>query len=85
MISTISEAKAHLSELIERVLKGEEIVIGRAGKPVAKLVPYVESVEPRVGGQWKGKIWLADDWDAPMTEEELKEWYDGPIFPEETT
>ena len=79
------DAKTHLSELVARAERGEEVVITRHNKPVAKLVPYVESVEPRVGGQWKGKIWLADDWDAPMTEEELKEWYDAPIFPEGTT
>ena len=72
MISTISEAKAHFSELIERVAAGEEIVIGKAGKPIAKLVPYAESDAPRVGGQWKGKVWIAEDFDAPLPDDLMK-------------
>jgi prevent-host-death family protein len=51
----IHEAKTHLSKLIERVAAGEEIVIGKAGKPVAKLVPYAPR-EPRKPGAWKGKV-----------------------------
>ena len=64
-ITNISEAKASLSKLIERVLRGEEIVIGKAGKPVAKLVPYdLESTPRELGvGHWKGRIWMADDFD----------------------
>lgn len=64
-ITNISEAKASLSKLIERVLRGEEVVIGKAGKPVAKLVPYALNSEPRQlgAGRWKGKIWMADDFD----------------------
>lgn len=64
-ITNISEAKASLSKLIEKVLKGDEVVIGKAGKPVAKLVPYdLESSPRRLGaGNWRGKIWLADDFD----------------------
>lgn len=57
------EAKTHLSRLVERVLSGEEIVIGRAGKPVARLVPYDEGrrATPRPFGLLKGKIWAAPD------------------------
>ncbi|MCA9897525.1 MAG: type II toxin-antitoxin system prevent-host-death family antitoxin [Ardenticatenaceae bacterium] len=64
-ITNISDAKATLSKLIERVLHGEEVVIGKAGKPVAKLVPYNLETEPRqLGvGNWHGKIWIADDFD----------------------
>lgn len=64
-ITNISDAKASLSKLIERVLHGEEIVIGKAGKPVAKLIPFDLKTEPRQlgAGQWKGKIWMADDFD----------------------
>lgn len=47
-VTNISEAKAQLSALIERVLAGEEIVIGKAGKPVAKLVPFERPSRPRV-------------------------------------
>lgn len=70
MINT-HEAKTHLSRLLERVAEGEEIVIGKAGKPVAKLVPYVETKEPRKLGTLKGKIWLAPDWDSDETNEEI--------------
>lgn len=64
-ITNISEAKASLSKLVERVLSGHEVIIGKAGKPVAKLVPYTEDTSPRrLGvGQWKGRIWMADDFD----------------------
>lgn len=63
VVTNISEAKAQLSALIERVLAGEEIVIGKAGKPVAKLVPFERPSRPRVPGALKGKIWIADDFD----------------------
>jgi prevent-host-death family protein len=46
-ITNISEAKASLSQLVEKVLKGEEVIIGKAGKPVAKLVPYDHDSSPR--------------------------------------
>ena len=64
-ITNISEAKATLSKLIEKVIKGEEVIIGKAGKPVAKLVPYDLDSSPRqLGvGHWHGKIWMADDFD----------------------
>lgn len=64
-ITNISEAKASLSRLIERVLQGEEVVIGKAGKPVVKIVPYELDETPRKlgAGNWKGKIWMADDFD----------------------
>lgn len=59
----IHEAKTHLSRLIERVEQGEEIVLCRAGKPVAKLVAYTVPVLPRKPGALKGEIWIADDFD----------------------
>jgi prevent-host-death family protein len=61
----IHDAKTHLSRLIERVEAGEEITLARAGRPVARLVPYRRASEPRRPGLWKGKLTLADDWDAP--------------------
>ena len=62
-ITNIHQAKTQLSRLIERVLQGEEIVIGRAGKPVAKLVPYERSAQPRQGGQWRGQVAIEDNFD----------------------
>lgn len=62
-ITNISEAKAQLSALIEKVLAGEEVIIGKAGKPVAKLVRYHRSEEPRRPGALKGKIKISDDFD----------------------
>jgi prevent-host-death family protein len=62
-VVNIHEAKTHLSRLIERVSDGEEIVIAKAGRPVARLVPYDESDEPRKPGAWEGRLWVADDFD----------------------
>ena len=62
-IYNIHNAKTHLSKLIERVRKGEEITIGKAGKPVAKLVPIYRDSEPRRGGQWQGRVKIAADFD----------------------
>ncbi len=65
-ITNISEAKASLSQLVEKVLRGEEVVIGKAGKPVAKLVPYDHDSSPRdlSQGIWKNQIWIAADFDV---------------------
>jgi prevent-host-death family protein len=63
----VHEAKTHLSRLLERVERGEEIVIARAGKPIAVLSPYVPPErQPRVPGIWKGQVWMSDDFDAPL-------------------
>lgn len=68
----IHEAKTHLSRLVERVEAGEEIVIARNGKPVAKLVAYAEpKKEPRKFGEWEGKVWISPDWDSDETNEEI--------------
>ncbi|MBX7233908.1 MAG: type II toxin-antitoxin system prevent-host-death family antitoxin [Caldilineales bacterium] len=64
-ITNISEAKANLSRLIEEVMQGEEVIIGKAGKSVARLAPYKTDPSPRQlgAGAWKGSIWMADDFD----------------------
>lgn len=59
----VHEAKTHLSNLLERVERGEEIVIGRSGKPVAKLVPYKKPGRSRRPGAWKGRVRIAADFD----------------------
>lgn len=67
----VHEAKTHLSELLKRVEGGEEIVIARAGQPVAKLVPLRKRTDPREPGGWEGKVWIAPDFDAPLPDEIL--------------
>ncbi|MBI2321762.1 MAG: type II toxin-antitoxin system Phd/YefM family antitoxin [Chloroflexi bacterium] len=67
----IHEAKTHLSRLVERAERGEEIVIARAGKPVARLVAYAADQSPRVPGCMRGLIRVADDLDAPLPPEVL--------------
>jgi prevent-host-death family protein len=62
-VVNVHEAKTHLSRLLERVAAGEEIVIAKAGRPVARLVPYQEELEPRKPGGWEGRVWIADDFD----------------------
>lgn len=63
----IHEAKTHLSRIIERVEQGQEIIISRAGKPVAKVVPLTERVHRTGRGSLRGKIDLAADWDSAET------------------
>jgi prevent-host-death family protein len=62
-ITNIHEAKSQLSKLVERALKGEEVIIARAGKPMVRLVPVRDNDAPRKGGQWKGKVRIAEDFD----------------------
>jgi prevent-host-death family protein len=63
-IINVHAAKTQLSKLLERAEAGEEIVIGRAGKPIAKLVPYVAERPKRVFGRMKGQIVIHGDFDA---------------------
>ncbi len=69
ILKNISEAKAQLSALLEAVQKGEEVLICKAGKPVAKLTAYSGAKEPRKLGMFKGQIFMADDFDAPLPPE----------------
>ena len=64
-------AKTHFSRLLARVARGESIVIARAGKPVARLVPYEDPGRKRVPGQDSGKVWIAPDFDAHLPDELL--------------
>ena len=67
----VHEAKTHLSRLLERVEAGEEIVVARAGKPVARLVPYEDSRPTRVPGTGRGEIEIADDFDDDLPDDLL--------------
>jgi prevent-host-death family protein len=62
----VHEAKTHLSRLLERVERGEEIVIARSGRPVARLVPLEPVERRRPLGLDKGRVWIADDFDTPL-------------------
>ena len=62
-IMSIHEAKTNLYELLRRVAKGDQIFIGRAGAPIAKLVPYSTSPKGRRPGFWRGKVVIANDFD----------------------
>jgi prevent-host-death family protein len=63
LITNISDAKARLSSLIEKVRAGEDVIIGKAGKPVAKLVKYEMKEVQRRPGALRGKIKIAEDFD----------------------
>jgi len=69
----IHAAKTHFSRLVERAANGEEIIIAKAGKPVARLMPLAVSARPRRLGLLKGKIKIAEDFDAPLPEEILRQ------------
>ena len=72
----IHEAKTHFSKLVARAAAGEEIVIAKAGVPVAKLVAFREP-RPLKLGLWKGRAWAADDWDSDETNEEIAKLFYG--------
>ncbi|HEV2323418.1 MAG TPA: type II toxin-antitoxin system prevent-host-death family antitoxin [Terracidiphilus sp.] len=67
----IFEAKTQLSKLVERAEKGHDTIIARAGKPVARITRLVSAKKPIRYGALKGKIWIADDFDAPLPEDFL--------------
>jgi prevent-host-death family protein len=64
----IHAAKTHFSKLIEEVEEGEEVVIAKAGKPVARLVPFAKSARRKLG-LLAGRLTVPDDFDAPLPEE----------------
>jgi prevent-host-death family protein len=79
----VFEAKTNLSKLVAQAERGEEIIIARAGKPVARLT-QIKPDKPKIRfGGLKGKIWVAEDFDAPLPDDLLDEFENGPIFPPE--
>jgi prevent-host-death family protein len=62
----IHEAKTHLSRLIEEVAAGDEVIIARNGRPVARLLPIAGRLRPRRPGQWRGQVTIGADFDAPL-------------------
>ena len=89
MTVTIEEASAQLAQIIERAENGqEEIFISRNGSPVIRLMPIAAAEEraetplrPRVPGLGKGQIWMAPDFNAPLPDDIIDDFYNGEIFP----
>ncbi len=69
------QAKTHLSRLVGEVERGEEVIIARAGRPVARLAPVEQHLQPRLPGALKGKIWIAADFDDPLPPDILAAFY----------
>lgn len=63
------DAKTNLSRLVERAAAGEEIVIAKAGRPLARLVPLATRTAPRVLGLWADQVRIGDDFDDPLPED----------------
>ena len=75
----IHEAKTNFSKLMNKVIAGEELIIGKAGKPIAIISPYKKSKPPRKLGLWEGRkdVWIADDAFSPETEQEIIDMFEG--------
>ena len=72
-IVNIHEAKTHFSKLVHKAMNGEEIIIGKSGTPVVKLIAIQDKKPKRAPGALKGKIRISDDFDAPLSADILDE------------
>jgi len=70
------DAKTRLSELVDRASAGEEIVIAKNGRPLARLLPIPAEKPDRTPGGWEGMVWIADDFDEPLAADVLRD-FDG--------
>ena len=77
----IHEAKTQLSKLVEAATEGEDVILARAGKPVARIVPIRKGAGRRKPGALKGKIRFGRGWNRPLNERELALWEKSPLFP----
>jgi prevent-host-death family protein len=75
-VVNMHQAKTTLSKLVERALAGEDVIIGRNGTPLVRLVPIPSKVEPRVPGRSKGRVWISPDFE--QTEEDIDE-FEAPL------
>jgi prevent-host-death family protein len=73
----IHEAKTHLSRILDRVAAGEEVIIAKAGRPIARLVPVESERHERTPGTYRGRINVRDDFDAPLPDDVLDS-FEGP-------
>ena len=71
----IYEAKSKLSKLINLVIAGEEVIVAKSGKPVAKIVPFEKPTQNRKPGSAKGKLIISADFDAPLPDDILQGFY----------
>jgi prevent-host-death family protein len=76
-IYNLYEAKTSLSRLVDRAAHGEEIILAKAGKPLAKLVPFLQPPKPRQPGGWEGRMRISEDFDAPLPPEVQAAFEDG--------
>jgi prevent-host-death family protein len=74
-IVNIHEAKTNLSKLIKSAKAGDEVIIAKAGEPVAKLIPHKKGTVKRIPGIWKGKVWISPDFDEE--DEKINEMFFG--------
>ena len=72
-IVNIHEAKTHLSRIVDEVAAGAEVIIAKAGKPMARLVPVTARVRPKKLGLLKGKVRVPDNFNAPLDEKVIAE------------
>lgn len=72
----IHEAKTHFSKLLERVRQGEEVIVAKAGKPVAKLVPIEQPQPDRKPGSARGLVKIYDNFDDPLPED-IQKYFEG--------
>ena len=78
MTLNLYEAKTRLSALVDDAAAGAEIIIAKNGKPMAKLVPFRDR-PLRKPGRFKAKIWMSDDFDAPLPQEIIDSFYNSKI------
>jgi prevent-host-death family protein len=71
----IHEAKTNLSRLLKRVALGEEVIIAKSGRPIARLAPYREDGPGREEGRDRGRFTVPDDFNEPLPDEVLEEFY----------
>ncbi|OGT47249.1 MAG: hypothetical protein A3E82_06595 [Gammaproteobacteria bacterium RIFCSPHIGHO2_12_FULL_38_11] len=83
IIVNIHEAKTNLSKLLQEVMHGQEVIIAKAGVPIAVIKPIEAKKPKRIFGSMKGEIWVSDNFDDPLSDEDLDLWYNGDIFPKE--
>lgn len=72
MLVNIHDAKTNFSKLINQVLKGDDIIIAKDGKPLVRLVAYSETTRERHGGQLRGLIKINENFDTPLPDDLLK-------------